>query len=446
MNALQPEEHKVRLKFLEITDETRHALHGFWPLAEAALPVILDRFYAHVGHEPALAKLVGSQAERLKSAQHAHWKRLFNSGFDDGYFASVQQIGLVHHRIGLEPRWYIGGYKLVLNALIEVAVSQQRKSKVELPALIGAINTAVFLDMDIVISIYQSALLLEREQRQKELEAAISGFDEKTSALLAAIGAAGTDMNRSAEHLTTISDQTSTQVSTVVVASQQASSNVSTVASASEELSSSISEIARQISTSATSVAEAARMGAATNEQVQGLLEAAQRIGAVVTLISEIASQTKLLALNATIEAARAGESGKGFAVVASEVKALANQTEKATGEISSQITMIQEATQEAVNAIKSISQSLANIDHVTESIAAAIEQQGAATREITQNVVEASRGTQNVSTNIEAVHKSAQETGHAAGTVRQSSTALAEEISTLREEISRFLGVVRAA
>ena len=183
-----------------------------------------------------------------------------------------------------------------------------------------------------------------------------------------------------------------------------------------------------------------------TNRHVQGLAEAAQKIGDVVKLISDIAAQTNLLALNATIEAARAGDAGKGFAVVASEVKNLATQTAKATEDISQQIASIQGATGEAVTAIQGIGKAIVDINQVASSIAAAVEEQNASTREIARNVQEASAGTQEVSSNISGVTQAASETGASARQMLDAAKGLSHQTETLRGEVARFLTQIRAA
>ena len=173
---------------------------------------------------------------------------------------------------------------------------------------------------------------------------------------------------------------------------------------------------------------------------------AAEKIGNVVKIISDIASQTNLLALNATIEAARAGDAGKGFAVVASEVKALANQTAKATDEIAEQIKAIQEATQISAHSIQSVARSINQVSETATAIASAVEQQGAATREITRNVVQAAQGTQEVSSNIGGVNQAAQQTGAAASQVLAAASALSKNGEALKAQVVAFLREVRAA
>ena len=210
--------------------------------------------------------------------------------------------------------------------------------------------------------------------------------------------------------------------------------------------SSSVTEIGRQVQESARMAGDAVGQARSTTERVSELSKAATRIGDVVELINTIAGQTNLLALNATIEAARAGEAGRGFAVVASEVKALAEQTSKATGEIGQQISGIQAATQDSVNAIKEISSTIERLSQISSTIAAAIEEQGAATQEISRNVQQAAQGTQQVSANIADVERGAAETGSASSQVLSAAKALCGDSSRLKQEVGKFLASVRAA
>jgi methyl-accepting chemotaxis protein len=218
------------------------------------------------------------------------------------------------------------------------------------------------------------------------------------------------------------------------------------VAAASEQLSASISEISQQVARAASIAGRAVEETKQTDGTVQGLATAAQKIGEVVKLINDIAGQTNLLALNATIEAARAGEAGKGFAVVASEVKSLANQTAKATEDISAQIAAVQAVTKDAVDAIKRIGGTIGEVSAVATSIASAVEEQGAATQEITRNTHEAASRTKDVSGHIAGVSDGAQATGAAAQGVKSAAEALGAQAERLRAQVNDFLAKIRAA
>ncbi|MBI3453221.1 MAG: HAMP domain-containing protein [Rhodospirillales bacterium] len=273
-----------------------------------------------------------------------------------------------------------------------------------------------------------------------------SDFEASVKGVVDAVTSSATEMQSSAQSMSATAEETNRQATVVAAASEQASTNVQTVATAAEELSASIAEISRQVAESAKIAGKAVEEAGKTNAEVQGLAQAAQKIGDVVKLINDIAGQTNLLALNATIEAARAGEAGKGVAVVASEVKSLANQTAKATEDIAAQINAIQGATKGAVDAIGSIAGTIGRINEIATTIASAVEEQGAATQEIARNVQEAAKGTGEVSTNIGGVTQAAGETGAAAGQVLSAAGELAKQGETLRHEVDKFIATVRAA
>lgn len=271
-------------------------------------------------------------------------------------------------------------------------------------------------------------------------------FEASVRGVVDSVSTASQELQHSAQAMTQTAEQTNQQSNTVAEASGRATSNVQTVAAAAEQLSASIAEISRQVSQANTIASKAVAEAAQTNQSVQGLSAAAQAIGDVVKLISDIAGQTNLLALNATIEAARAGEAGRGFAVVASEVKNLASQTARATEEIANKIGEIQSATGHSVAAIQGIGSVIDEISHISSTIAAAIEQQTAATMEIARNVQEASQGTTEVSVNIAGVSQAAGDTGKAAEQVLMAASGLGQQSEILREQVNRFISLIRAA
>ena len=283
-------------------------------------------------------------------------------------------------------------------------------------------------------------------ERGRRVDGITRDFESMIGEIVATVSSASTQLEASAGTLTATAERARELTTVVAAASEEASTNVQSVASATEELTSSVNEISRQVQESARMAGDAVSQARTTNDRVGELSKAAARIGDVVELINTIAGQTNLLALNATIEAARAGEAGRGFAVVASEVKALAEQTAKATGEIGQQITGIQAATQESVNSIKEISGTIEKLSEISSTIASAVEEQGAATQEISRNVQQAAGGTQQVSSNITDVQRGASETGSASSQVLSAAQSLSGDSNRLKLEVGKFLNSVRAA
>jgi methyl-accepting chemotaxis protein len=282
--------------------------------------------------------------------------------------------------------------------------------------------------------------------RRAAMESLASEFERSVNGIVRSVSAAAAGMQTAAQSITATASDASARAATVGAASQSASNNVGTVAAAAEELSSSVAEISRQVSRSSEIASKAVGDAERTNATVQVLSTGAEKIGEVVKLIHSIAAQTNLLALNATIEAARAGESGRGFAVVASEVKALANQTAKATEEISAQVAAMQASTSDAVAAISGITETIAQMSEITVSISTSIDQQGDATREIARNIQSVAAGSSEISAHIGGVTTAAAATGTAASDVLSNARELDNQSGMLRVAVDEFLTKVRVA
>jgi len=283
-------------------------------------------------------------------------------------------------------------------------------------------------------------------ERRAAMENIADDFERSVKGIVSSVATAAAGMQTTAQSMTATASDASARAATVGAASDSASNNVGTVAAAAEELSSSVAEISRQVTQSSKIAAQAVGDAERTNATVQILSTGAEKIGEVVKLIHSIAAQTNLLALNATIEAARAGESGRGFAVVASEVKALANQTAKATEEIATQVSAMQSSTSEAVLSIGGITETIAQMSEITTSIAASVQQQGEATREIARNIQSAAAGSSEISAHIGGVTTAAAATGLAASDVLSNARELDNQSGVLRHAVDEFLAKVRAA
>ncbi len=325
----------------------------------------------------------------------------------------------------------------------------------EVPSLdrgdeIGSMAKAVQVFKDNGIRVQQMEAEQEELKRQAEIDKKqgmnmlANDFDTRTSGIIQALASAATEMQATANQMTSSSSNTAQASSLVAAAATQADSNVQTVASASEELSASSAEIAKQISSVAQKSTRASHEAETTSQQVSELNSLADSIGEVVGAIKGIAEQTNLLALNATIEAARAGEAGKGFAVVADEVKKLAMETAQKTEQIDERVGKIQNAIRSSVEAVQRIISDVKQIDEATTTVASAVEEQYAATAEIGRNVAEASTGTQQVAQTIISVQRNAEETGQAASTVLEAAGELARISTDLQKQVKDFLDEIR--
>jgi len=441
-----------RLSFNMIDPATMALLREAKPFVLAEMPAVLDQFYEHIARFEETSAFFRSREHMMhaKAMQLRHWGVIMDGQFGEAYETSVTKIGEVHNTLGLEPRWYIGGYNALVNGLLEAIAERlpaagkfDRNLAKRKIAVQKAVVKAAMLDMDLALAVYIDA---GRRDRRATLERLANEFEQAVGGVVQGVAAAAKQLQDSAQTMTSTAKETATQSDAVADASQRATSNVKSVAAATEELTSSISEIGRRVNDSARIASEAARDADHTAERMHRLSESTKEIGTIVDLITNIASQTNLLALNATIEAARAGDAGRGFAVVAQEVKSLAEQTAKATAQIAAQIGDIQSSTAEAVTAIAGINGVVKSMREISTTIASAVEQQGAATNEIARNVQEAANGTGQVSSSIGNVTRAASETGSTASQVLSPATALSQQSSQLRTEVDKFLATVRAA
>lgn len=440
-----------RIAFNGINDASRAALREIRPIAMAALPAILEEFYRTIAKFPDVQRMFPRPEiiAHAKAAQLAHWDMILSGKFDEDYVRSVTRIGETHHRLGLEPRWYIGGYKRIVSGLIraiETGITARFASRAlfeKKATIMDAIVGAAMLDMDFAISVYLDA---GKREKRDALNQLAGQFEQTIAHIVQRVGATSQSLNTAANTLKSTADETRMLSTSVAAASEEASASVQSVAAGAEEMGTSVSEISRQVQESLKVANDAVRQAESANSRITSLSEAAGRIGDVIKIINAIAEQTNLLALNATIEAARAGEAGKGFAVVAQEVKALASQTAKATEEIGTQIGEMQTSTGETVAAITEIGNTIGSISKIATAIFEAVDQQNAATTEVARNIQMAATGSSEVAASIVRVNKGAEETGLAAAEVHTSAGSLTSENQQLRAGVDQFLATLRSA
>jgi methyl-accepting chemotaxis protein len=434
-----------RLAFSALDDGTRALLRETFAVLQPELPDMLGAFYAHVARFPEIAHMVQGQEKRLIGAQMRHWTYVFRGEFNDEYLASSERIARAHFRHGLEPRWYIGGYQFVMRGIGDVLMKRHRWSAGKAMRAMTATQTAIMIDMDLAISVYQQSMMETIADHGQRIEMAVRDFDADMQSTLREFTAAAATLTTSAAILSDTVTDTDQRAHAVAHAAEETRVSVETGATATEELAAATAEIGRQAEKSRAIASRAVEDAARTSQSMDALAGMADRIGSVMNLISAIASQTNLLALNATIEAARAGEAGRGFAIVANEVKSLAGQTAKATEEIAQQIAAIQQATQGAVNQIATIGTTINEIAVVSSAIAAAVEEQAAATREIAQNIHGASENTAEVATSISGISDAAHRGRRASDEVGQAAAMVAGKAGNLGARAQAFFARVKA-
>jgi methyl-accepting chemotaxis protein len=377
--------------------------------------------------------------------------RMFSGKFDDEYFDSVHRIGKAHCQLGLQPGWYIGGYGLVKQMIINLVLADATKTRgfnvkgrvSKASKLIQAIDKAISLDMDLAISVYLAEKDADFKGRLNDLA---DQFSQVIAAISGALSESSGGMAKEAEGLQRTAKGTADQVETAKRGAEEANANAQAVAAAVEELTASIGEIASQVSDAARVTEGAVSKASHMTGSVDELNDAAEKVGGIIRLINEIAEQTNLLALNATIEAARAGEAGKGFAVVANEVKSLATQTAKATGEIAEHVRAMQEATGGVASQIGGSSNAIGQVGQSSSAIASAIEEQTSVTQEISRSVSETSTGVGSVLEAMTSVSAAAQRTQDSAGSVTIASNDVRSKADELEEQSRVFIDRIRHA
>lgn len=436
---------QASLALYGIDGDTRGDLQAAWRLLAPIVKTTACRQVEEAKNTPAATKVFEAHGVSLIESIEAHLAGVFQGAFDINWFAASETQSQSEVEWGFDLRQRTVMTRFMLSALFERLAHQHPFSTRKAMRIAEAAMRALLLDLHTAAAFHSSSQINKARARGEALDRLIHEFSDSIAGVREGINSVVASLGRESEQLTSLIHETTRQANTVSKAASHTSDNATITAAAAEEVSTSIAEISRRVQDSAEvaqqSVADANR----TNMSIQSLLRAVERIGSVVGLISAIASQTNLLALNATIEAARAGAVGKGFSVVAAEVKLLAEQTAKATGEITQQIQAVQTETRRSVDEIAKVRTGIETMASVAGFIADAIVQQAEATDRIAETAVSTAQNAGTVTSALETVEAAVEHTDQTAVTIGRISNQLLDRRRELEEALENLFKQVKS-
>lgn len=437
---------EARLAMHRIDERTRSVLAATWPVLAPHLERTIDEVLVAIMGLPKIGEMVAQNKDTIKKLEVAHFQALLGGNLDRHYAESCRQTVQREAEMGLDARIRSTSGSFVIQMSLDVLARKHRLFSAKLAERGRIIAKVISFDVSNAMTLHRQAADHAAQARRGAIDAAIADFDAAIGEVIEAIKEASASLTATGSALRQVADDTLSRMASASSASAETAQRMDVTVTATEELSGSIQEIGQQ----ATNGLDMAQSAVADTERTQNVIgslnDAAERIGSVVGTISAIAAQTNLLALNATIEAARAGEAGKGFAVVAAEVKTLANQTSRATGDISQQVTAIQEATKRSVEEISSIARTIGKLTTVSTSIASAVQQQSTTTRGIAESIHTAAGHTARASVEINSVDEAVTRGVAAVGEITTWTDRLSARANDLETKVATFFTRVRAA
>jgi methyl-accepting chemotaxis protein len=437
---------EARIRLFCLDERAQSLMKEMWPVIAPRLEEAIDDILAAADKIPHIAPVIAKHRDLIKALEASHFQALLGGGLDGRYGESCRKTVEQESAIGLDARMRSSAGSFVLRAALKALARKYWFSPRKLVERAIVVSQLIAFDVSNAMTLHRRSAEQAAAARRKVIDAAIADFATAIGGVVGAIKEASASLSGTCGAMKQVADDTLGRMASATSAAADTSQRVDVAGAATEELSHSIRHIGQQATRGLEMARSAVGDTRRTHQAIRSLEEAAERIGSVVGLISTIASQTNLLALNATIEASRAGDAGKGFAVVASEVKVLANQTSRATEDISKQVDAIQEATKNSVNEISSIARAIEELTEVASTIAAAVEEQSATTRDIAGSMQTAAGGTTRASNAIQSIARAASKSAAAVNDIAGWTERLSSRASELEKKVTEFFAQVRAA